>query len=371
MRVVVAQPQTGQSDEVRQALLGLGLECGPADCVSFDDLPVRLSREGADLILIRVNGDIQAPVAAVRQAFGLTSAPVLAVGPAKDAQQILQLSRAGAREYVEESRLVEDLQAALEKLQAAGSVKRGQGHVVAVASATPGSGVTTVAANVAFSWATKEPGKVGLIELGREAADVAWCLDLQPTHSVAEVINNWQRMDAALLRQCMVHHAEGVAVLAHSAESLVNQPLEPLAVRKLVILLRTMFAKTVLDLGHTFGEEHYEAMRLCDAVAVVARLDVPALRQARVLLRECLERGLSRDRIRLVANRYGQRGQLAWKQAQEALGASFFEYLPEDSGKLNLALNRGIPLVRSSPGARLSKRLANLAIQLNGGTPHK
>src|SRR5262249_49584298 len=148
---------------------------------------------------------------------------------------------------------------------------------------------------------------------------------LDPKHSVAEVVHNWQRMDASLLRQSMAQHPDGVSVLAHRPETLDVGTIEPQAVRKAIILLRTMFSKAVLDLGHTLGEEHYEAMRLSDSVALVVRLDVPALRQARQLLRQCTDRGVPRDRIRLVANRYGQKGQLGWKKAEEALGAKFTE----------------------------------------------
>jgi pilus assembly protein CpaE len=368
MRVVVTQSHAGSPDAVRQVLLGLGLECGPADCVSYGDLPVRLSQGTVDLVVVRVNGDLPGTTAAVRQALSQTAAPVVAVGPVTDAQQILHLSRVGVREYLDEGRLQVDLQATLDKLRANGTVHRGQGHVLAVASATPGSGVTTVATNVAFTWAKKEPGRVALVELGREAADLALSLDLTPKHTVGAVAKNWQRMDATLLRQSMADHAGGVAVLTQGLEALAGEALEPQAVRKAIVLLRAQFTKAVLDLGHMLAEEHYEAMRLADTVAIVARLDVPALRQARALVRACTDHGVPRDRIRLVANRYGQKGQLAWKKAEEALGAAFAEYLPEDSRKFNGALNAGLPLVQASPGARVSKRFAKLAVQLNGVT---
>src|SRR5947209_2727131 len=149
MRVVVTQETAGPPDAVRQTLLGLGLECGTGDCVSFPDLPVRLPQGPADLILVKVGADPAPALAAIRQAVTLTSAPVLALGPAIDVQHVLQTSRAGAREYLDEGRLQEDLEAALEKLRLVGAVKHGQGLIVTVVSATPGSGVTTVATNLA------------------------------------------------------------------------------------------------------------------------------------------------------------------------------------------------------------------------------
>jgi pilus assembly protein CpaE len=346
----------------------MGLECGAEDCVPFPELPVRLSRGNVDLVLVRVGADPNPALGAIRQAATQTGAPILALGPATDVEHVLQTSRSGAREYLDEKRFQADLEAALEKLRAAGAVKQGPGFVVAVASATPGSGVTTVAANLAFTWAPKHPGRVALVELGREAADLALCLDLDPKHPIGDVLQNWQRMDGSLLRQSMAQHPDGVSVLAHKPETLDVGTIDPRAVRKAIILLRTLYDKAVLDLGHTLGEEHYEAMRLADSVALVVRLDVPALRQARRLLRQCIDRGVPQERIRLVANRYGQKGQLGWKKAEEALGAKFTEYLPDDTAKLNHALNKGQPLVRAAPHSAITRRLGKLAYQLNGQT---
>jgi pilus assembly protein CpaE len=334
--------------------------------VPFAELPVRLSQGPPDLVLLRIGSDRDAALRAIQQAVGQTAAPVFAFGSASDVEQVLQASRSGAREYLDERRLGEDLQAALDKLRQTSTVKHEQGLVVAVASATPGSGVSTVAANLAFTWADKNPQKVALLEMGQEAADLALSLDLQPTHTVTDVTDNWQRMDATLLRQSMAVHPEGVCVLAQKPESLRSGPIEVPALRKTIILLRSIFDKAVLDLGHTLTEEHFEAMRLSDRVALVVRLDVPALRHARQLLKQCSRRGIPEERVRLIANRYGQTGQLSWGKAEEALGNKFTNYLPDDSAKLNKALNRGQPVVRFAPYSSITRRFYKLAGQLNG-----
>jgi pilus assembly protein CpaE len=368
MRVVVAQEQSEQMEPLRQALLGMGLECGAGDCVSFTELPVRLSQGSPDLVLVRVGSDPPAAYAALQQALTLTKAPLVAMGPASDPQRIMEATHNGARAYLDESRLQEDLEKALGTLRAMGLVPEGRCHVVGVVSPTSGSGVTTVATNLAFTWAAdrRYKDRVALVELGREAPTLALSLDLSPRFTVADVAQNWQRMDAAFLRQSMTPHADGVRVLAHKPETLEGTPLDPQAVRKTVLLLRSMYSAVVLDLGHLIGGDHYEAMRLCDLVAVVVRLDVPSLRLARRFLRQCAEEGVHGERIRLVANRYGQRGQLAWKQAEEAVGAKFAEWLPDDSGRMNHALTQGKPVVLSSWTSSLSRRFARLAKALNG-----
>jgi pilus assembly protein CpaE len=366
MRVVVAHENSGQAEQTRQLLLGMGLECGAADCVSYSDLAVRLSHGSPDLLLVRVGEDALAAHDSIRQALALTQAPILAMGPTPDAQHILETMQVGAREYLDEDRLQPGLEAALNKLRGAGAVTAGKCQIVGVVSATPGSGVSTVATNLAFTWAETYRDKVALLELGNEPSALALSLDLEPRYTVADVAANWQRMDASFLRQSMTPHPGGVQVLPYKPETLEVPTLDAQVVRKTLILLRTMYSAVVLDLGHLCSEEHYEAMRLCDLVAVVVRLDVPALRQTRRFLRICGEHGVPTNRVRLIANRYGQKGQVSWKKAEEAIGAKFAEYIPEDSGKLNNALNKGLPLVRLSRHGSLARRLYKLAKQLNG-----
>lgn len=366
MRVVVAQEQPGSSEPIRQLLLGMGLVCGAGDCVAHADLPVRLAQNPADLVLVRAGADVGATLDVVRQALPLTKAPVMVMGPAADAQQILRYLQGGAREFLDEAQLQTNLESALEKLRLSGEGRQGTGVVVGVVSPTPGSGVTTVATNLAFTWAEKHPNQVALIELGRGAADLALSLDLTPRHTVADVHQDLGRLDATLLRQSMLAHPGGVQILAHKAETLATEPLAPATVRKSVILLRTVYAASVLDLGHTLDEEHNEALRLCDFVVVVIRLDVPALRQARRFLRLLDTVGVPKDRIRLVANRYGQRGQVAWKKAEEAIGAKFAGWITDDAGKMNAALNQGQPLVKVARYAGITRRFYKLTDQLNG-----
>jgi pilus assembly protein CpaE len=368
MRVVLAHDNPEALEPVRQVLLGLGLECSAGDCVLFGDVPVRLAQGMPDLVLVRTASDQEAALDAIYHAVSLASVPVLALGPVTDAQHILQCTRSGAREYLDEDHLAEDLEAALEKLQVAAGTS-GPGGVVSVLSVTPGGGVTTVATNLAFAWAQAHPDQVGLVELGHEPPDLASNLDLKPPYRLAEVCENWQRLDLTLLRKALVQHPDGVWLLGHQPETLGVGPCDPRAVRRLVVLLRALLAQSVLDLGHLLGEEHYEAMRLSDQVAVVVRLDAPALRQARRLLQELDERGIPREQVHLVANRYGQPGQIGWRKAEEVLGASFAEYIPEDSGKLNRSLFQGRPVVRFAPGAGISRRLSRLAKRLAGSRP--
>ena len=365
MRVIVASENAPQREQLRAQLLGAGLECSAADCVPFAELETRFAYAGADLIVVPVGTETAAALAFIERVSIRISVPILAIGPSGDPQLVIRVLRSGAREYLDENKLREELPAALEKLRQAGVIRFKVGRTIAVTASCPGSGVTTVASNLAFSLAQKQPKEIVLAELATDVPTLALALDLRPRHTADELVRAWDRADPAMLQQGLVEHPGGVQVLAHAPETLRVDPVEPLAMRHLVLLLRTLYDWTVLDLGHSAHAAALESMQLAEFVVVVTRLDVPALRLTRRYMQELEDRGVAREKLRPVANFYGQRRQLAWKDAQDALGIPFAVWLPDDPASANQALNQGQPIVQLARRAKISKRIGELAQQLS------
>jgi pilus assembly protein CpaE len=252
-------------------------------------------------------------------------------------------------------------------MQRAGAVTyRHQGRVIAVLAANPGSGVTTLASSLAFAVAAHHPKEVALAEVGNGVPELALDLDLKPRHTVDQLVGDWERVDASMVREAVVAHPDGVHVLAHAPQTLEPAAVTPPAMRQVVLLLRTLFEFSVLDLGHSLTPASLEAVRLADQVVIVVRLDVPSLRLGRALLRRLADQGVPDDKLRTVANRYGQRRQVAWQKAEEALGVTVAAWVPDDPGTVNKALNMGQPLVAAAPRASITRRIDRLAAQMNG-----
>ena len=58
------------------------------------------------------------------------------------------------------------------------------------------------------------------------------------------------------------------------------------------------------------------------------------------------------------------------EKGEEAIGANFAEYIPEDCGKLNHALNEGQPVMRHARHSAVSRRLSKLADLLMVSRPN-
>lgn len=364
MRIVIATDSPETRDLFRQAILGIGLECGAEDCIALDAVPGRLAHGSVDLLLVNQGADAATGLEAIRLAAAQAKVAVLATGPVDDPQRIMRALRAGAREYLDYQHPREELLAALAKLGPTSATDSRQGRLIAVTSACPGAGVTTVATGLAFTLSARQE-QVVLAEVGNGVPELALDLDLEPRNSIADFIRDWHRMDTTMLRHALVEHTSGVQVLAYPPGVLVPEPWQAPALRQLLLLLRKTCDVAVLDLGHAAEGAYLEALLLADAIVVVTRLDVPGLRLSRHYLNNLLEAHAYRANIHVVANRYGQRRQLPWRSAQEALGMPMRAWLPENPAGVNEALNHGQPLTQAAPRGSLMRQFKRLAGELS------
>jgi pilus assembly protein CpaE len=237
------------------------------------------------------------------------------------------------------------------------------GRIIALLAPGGGSGASTIAVNVAAVLAQKHQS-CALIDLKLEAGDLAPLLDLKPNHTLSDLCLNIERLDHSLLQGCLARCDCGVQLLAAPARLADVSLVTPEAVDSVLSLVCRHFPFVVLDLDHTFRAEQRSALLKADVIVLVLRLDFISLRNTRITLDYFQENGVSRDKIRIVANRFGEPSQLSAAQAEESLGIRISQCIPDDPKTVNRANNNGIPVVKESPSAKVSRSLVELALSL-------
>jgi pilus assembly protein CpaE len=295
----------------------------------------------------------------------VTTAGCLVVGPASDTRLVLRVLRGGGTDFVDEAELEADLADALARFRAEAPAQAEPGRTIALLAPSGGSGSSTLAVNIATLLA-KEHQSALLIDLKLEAGDLAALLDLKPTHTLAELCQNAERMDRIMLERSLAKHATGIHLLAPPRAFADIGYVTPEGVRQVLALGRALFPYVVADLDHTFREEQLQVLNQADLVLLVLRLDFVALRNTQRYLEHLDRLGVPADRVRLVVNRYGRPKEVPAAKAEEALGVKIFHYVPEDPKTINRANNNGVPAVLESPSARVSRSLAKLAAGVNG-----
>jgi Flp pilus assembly CpaE family ATPase len=370
MRVLIAGDRPQDREIGRKSALRLGLDCAADDCVPLADLRLRLAREPAvHVVVVCVDPDPDTAARAIKSATGQTRQPIYAVTSNGDGTVDESIRQAGAAAVWPLDRLREGLLSSSEDIRREGTAGDRRGRVVAVTAALPGSGVTTVATGLAFALAGTQ--QVVLVEFGATTPELALDLDLNTRHWLSDLIRASDRLDARMIREAAAQHPAGAHILAHPPETLTPDPLTAAVCRDFQILLRGLYDWVVADAGHVTGSGaggsgEDELLRHADAVVLVTRLDPPGLRLAKRHMIALVGQGVKADRFVVVANRYGQSGQVSWRKVEEVLGTPVVSWLPDDPKSVNRALAEGRPLVQVARGSRLTRELSSLAAAIQG-----
>jgi pilus assembly protein CpaE len=362
MRTILTAENSEILSQHRQTVATLGLECAAADCVLFQDLEDRVQTSPSPELVLVFEGDKESTLTAVHHA-GNIGGCVLAVTP--PGQRLHEpLRHAGALECIRLDNLRAELSAALERLNREGRLRNRMGRCVAVVAASGGTGVTTIASNLAFALEASHRGQVLLAEFGNTTPSLAFSLDLDVVHGVDELFQGWQRSDRHMLQQAMVEHAAGLRVIAHTATAVAPAAPPVHGLAQLLGLCRAMNERVVVDLGCSIYPALPEGLRMASAALIVLRPDVPSLRQTARYVGALKDSGMRSDHLYLVLNRTGYRNELDRTEVESVIGLQVLELVPDEPGTVVAAVNEGKPLSQHSPRAKVTRSFERLARQL-------
>jgi pilus assembly protein CpaE len=360
MRILVVSgsildPVGGRLKEVLPAKL----DCQAPEFSSYEQVDQTLAQIRPDLAVVVLSPDPEAGLEALRRTRAHMSGYILAVGLASEPKLILRALHEGADHYLDEAELETGLEAVVGRLRCRSEVTAPAGRLFAVLAAAGGSGASTLAVNLAAVLA-REHQKCCLIDLKPGRGDLAALLDLKPAFHLADLCLNVTRLDRAMFEKLLAPHESGIQLLASPQVFGEMRLVTTQGVTQALALSRRTFAHVVVDLEDCFHEEQVLGLRQASVVLLVSRLDFTSLRNVRRILDHLDERGVDRDKVRLVVNRHGQANELPREDAEEALGGKLAYFIPDDPKTVNGANNAGIPAVLKSPSAKVCQSIVQL-----------
>ena len=322
-----------------------------------------------DLVIVELTADEgrgpDGPPAKVVEALvgAFPEAAVFATGPSVSADFVIQVIRAGAVEFLRRPVQRDDLSAALEKLLRRSRPSQAparSGRITSVFSTKGGLGVTTLATNVAVCLAERSPGGTVLIDLDTRQSDVATFLNLRPTYSVLDALENLERLDESFLHGLLVKHPSGLLVLPGPTR-IERTQFSAEQVQAVLEIIRSHFDHVVLDLRHDFDPGTIAALEASSTILYLTSLTVSALRSGSAGLAALRHLGLNLQRVKVVVMRDGTGEDVTLKHAQEALGLPVYWRTPSDYPTVVSSINSGQPVVTAAPRSKIAKNLRELA----------
>ncbi len=335
--------------------------CASLPMAASDPITRRIRAANPDVTLVDIPSD-NTPMAlrAVELLHQeMPDTAIFAIGTLSQPQVIVNAMRAGAREFIERPTTTTDLIEAFVRLSAAQRrVKQEgiRGKVFSVINAKGGNGSTTVAVNLAIALHAVQ-GQTALIDLA-PLGHAALHLNLKPAFNVSDATRNLHRMDVSLLESFMTKHSSGLQLLAGSTTPAGIEPSTAEFVR-LFDMLVTHFRYVVVDASSRFDAASRLIANLSETVLLVACPDVASLWSAARVQQYLGETG-SRERVRLVLNRYRKVPGFSEADAEAAAGAKLLWRVPNQYFAVTSAIDRGVPVMdqRSSEIARCFSGLA-------------
>ena len=156
-----------------------------------------------------------------------------------------------------------DFKAALDRLAVQFVFTAQDTKVIAVAGSTGGSGCTTIAINLAYEIACRHGLRCVLAELSLRMGAVAAHLNIEPTHTIIDLLKDARRVDTVLAQKVLHQVAENLHVLAgpHQFVTPSNVSIEDLT--HIVDTVKQMTEVVVLDLPCTLRRHLLRDPREC------------------------------------------------------------------------------------------------------------
>lgn len=372
MRSFVASDDPTVSAQIRDVLLRLGHDCPASNIAPLDSAIPTLNfvsepaTRGAppalpENIFVTLGAAPERSLACLRDLRKVAKdSHMFVVGPTTDARMAIRALREGADEFLDQADIAGELTSALDRIKAESGAT---GRLISILSPSGGGGASTIAANLAVTLAQKH-ASCGLLDLKLLAGDLASFLDLKPNYSIADLCQYAERLDRSLLEGALLKHASGVQLLPAPNKRTDLARVTPEGVTRVLAVSRLIFPYVVADVDRSFAAEQAVVLTASDLVVLVMRLDFTSLRNVRRTLEYFEEIGVPKDKVRVVANRFGQYSELPTAKVEEALSLKIANFLPEDPKTVNRATNHGQPAVLEAPKSHFSKALVELSTQL-------
>ncbi len=299
----------------------------------------------------------------------LPDAALIVAGPALSAEGLLAVMRAGATEYLprpltREETLEAFLRTRRRTKSSSPDTPTSVGRLTTVFSAKGGTGVTTVATNLAISLRRLTEKSTLLLDLTPALGTAAVAMGVQPRYTYLDVIQNFHRVDEELFRSFLEAHESGVYILASPLSAADREAPTADEIQSLLRLCKQHFDYVVVDGGNSISEELKPLLRESDDRLLVVTAELPALRNLRRAL-DLFGKSNGKAPAQLILNQYKEGLGLSSRDVEDGLGLRLTAILEKDDARVLQSINVGRPEVLAG-NSKFAESIMGLGSRLAG-----
>ena len=366
-RILVVDRTGAVAETVKAAAAQLGRRAEVAWCASLDDATAHAGPY--DVVVAGPGLESRAGLQELeRFADGSPASAVVLAFPRQPKVGARQLVRVGAVDLIAVPPTGRTMVQTLERsLALAGARNAGpagpgakRGTVVTVASATGGCGKTFYAVNAAWFLQRHAGGHACVVDLDLQFGEVTSALRLKPALTIFDAQQH--HADEGDLRDhlddFLVQHSTGMTVLAAPKDPAEADRIDPPDVLRILDAVRSRFDWVIVDTPPALTEVVLAALDISEHLFVMATLDVPSVRNLSTFLTTLDKLKVPTDSVRLVMNKAERGVGIEVDEVARLFPHGFSSVLPY-AKEVSRAVNEGMPVLHTNPGAEVSRRLAD------------
>jgi pilus assembly protein CpaE len=233
------------------------------------------------------------------------------------------------------------------------------GHVIVVYSPQGGSGVTTLAVNIAGGLLSQQDRTV-LIDANLQFGDAAVHLDVRTERNIINLIQASGDIDPELVENILMTHGSGLRILAapRGPEEAGDVTAENML--EVVQTLANQYKYVVIDTAPHLDGVTIGLLELADVLVIVGMPTLPAVKNLKVVL-ELFDQSpdFNKNKLLFVMNKIPvdkKSGALNPEDISRSLKLPIKVIIPALEKAILESLNRGVPVIvnpRQSPGREL------------------
>ena len=249
------------------------------------------------------------------------------------------------------------------------AAERPSARVITVFSPKGGTGKTVVSTNLATSIAKYEGLRTLLLDLDLQFGDGAIMLGIEPEQTLHDLVTAPGELDDEKFHGYVTNHPRsGVDVLAAPLRPEDGELVTDEKVERLLEVAQPAYDVIVVDTSPFFHGPMLSTLDHTDELLLVCSPEVPTLKNVRLGVETLRLLAFPEERMRLCLNRADADVGMRRPEVEGALGISVDFELPSLQ-EVPAAVNRGLPLVLSSPSIPFSRAVQNMAKSLLGRQP--
>ena len=227
-------------------------------------------------------------------------------------------------------------------------------------SGKPGTGKSTVAANLAAAVARNQGLTTAIVDLSLQFGDQALMFDAGSSPSLVDVLVNIDALTPDFLLDCM-HRGPDLRILSAPPSPELADLVDSRHLQVILDHLRVMFDCIVLDCSSHLTDITLEAMDSAESLLVITTPYLPAVKDTKLLLKTLSDLGVPARKLTAVLNRLEPGIKMGLDVLEANLKFPLTLELPHTPGALIESVTDGVPYVLQKPGSEWGQKITLLA----------